>query len=172
MGTKADFYVGRGVAAEWLGSIRLDGYPEGLEDQVLMCSTEQEFRAAVSTYIATRHDWLKPDDGWPWPWDDSLTTDYSYAFDNGRVWATQWGDFWFNPTEECLDGEALGIQIPLTREVAFALWQHALAAGKDIETYVLEVIHKNVGMFPSQELFGPKQCVFPNMSNRRGDWSK
>ena len=27
MGTRADFYVGRGDAAEWIGSIAYDGYP-------------------------------------------------------------------------------------------------------------------------------------------------
>jgi hypothetical protein len=30
MGTRADFYVGRGETAEYLGSIAWDGYPDGL----------------------------------------------------------------------------------------------------------------------------------------------
>jgi hypothetical protein len=29
MGTRADFYVGRGKDAEWLGSVAFDGYPSG-----------------------------------------------------------------------------------------------------------------------------------------------
>jgi hypothetical protein len=29
MGTRADFYVGRGETAEWLGSIAWDGNPGG-----------------------------------------------------------------------------------------------------------------------------------------------
>lgn len=30
MGTIADFYVGRGPKAEWIGSIAWDGYPDGI----------------------------------------------------------------------------------------------------------------------------------------------
>jgi hypothetical protein len=30
MGTRADFYVGRGPDAEWLGSVAMDGYPSGV----------------------------------------------------------------------------------------------------------------------------------------------
>lgn len=30
MGTRADFYVGKGPNAEWLGSTAMDGYPEGI----------------------------------------------------------------------------------------------------------------------------------------------
>jgi len=30
MGTRADFYVGIGPEAEWVGSIAYDGYPDGV----------------------------------------------------------------------------------------------------------------------------------------------
>jgi hypothetical protein len=30
MGTRADFYIGRGTEAEWLGSVAWDGYPGGV----------------------------------------------------------------------------------------------------------------------------------------------
>ncbi|MFH1835312.1 MAG: hypothetical protein ABH851_03885 [Methanobacteriota archaeon] len=26
-----------------------------------------------------------PEQGWPWPWEDSGTTDYAYAFEAGKV---------------------------------------------------------------------------------------
>lgn len=32
MSTRADFYVGRGAEAEWIGSISWDGYPDGVDD--------------------------------------------------------------------------------------------------------------------------------------------
>ena len=35
MGTRADFYVGRGESAEWLGSVAWDGNPRGIDDPVL-----------------------------------------------------------------------------------------------------------------------------------------
>jgi hypothetical protein len=41
MGTRADFYVGRGGQAEWLGSIAWDGYPSGIDKWVFSVSTEQ-----------------------------------------------------------------------------------------------------------------------------------
>lgn len=109
MGTRADFYVGRGKDAEWLGSIAWDGYPAGLtpdshnatkkEDipntPVLIAKTEGEYRFAVNTLLASREDATRPEQGWPWPWNNSATTDYAYAFDDGQVWGTQFGKGWW-----------------------------------------------------------------------------
>ena len=85
MGTRADFYVGRDESAEWIGSIAWDGYREGIADAVLDATTEQEYRAAVAAFAATRTDWTAPDQGWPWPWDNSGTTDCSYWFFDEHV---------------------------------------------------------------------------------------
>lgn len=83
MGTRGDFYIGRGPDAEWIGSIEFDAYPEGIPDAVLKAESEAQFRAAVKDLIV-RTEWSTlPDEGWPWPWESSSTTDYSYAFDNG-----------------------------------------------------------------------------------------
>lgn len=100
MGTRADFYAGRGEAAEWLGSIAWDGYPDGIDDAVLSAASEPDYRAAVAAFFSDRDDVTRPDDGWPWPWDDSSTTDYAYAFDEGRVWASYFGHAWFLATDE------------------------------------------------------------------------
>lgn len=99
MGTRADFYVGRGDAAEWLGSIAWDGYPDGISDTVLDAMNEQDFRDAVESFLTSRNDATKPDMGWPWPWDTSATTDYAYAFD-GVVHASCFGGNWFDPRNE------------------------------------------------------------------------
>ncbi|AKQ59706.1 hypothetical protein ACR55_01836 [Bordetella hinzii] len=96
MGTRADFYVGRGDKAEWLGSVAWDGYPDGFErDGLLNASTEQQFREAVADELASRLDGTTPEMGWPWPWEDSHTTDYAYAFDFGKVYGSC-GDHWFD----------------------------------------------------------------------------
>jgi hypothetical protein len=107
MGTRADFYVGRGKDAEWLGSIAWDGNPEGIAydkeaggDKVIAAQIEAEYRAAVENFISKRDDGTKPSDGWPWPWDDSQTTDYSFAFDGGKVYASPFGHGWFVATED------------------------------------------------------------------------
>ena len=69
-GTKADFYVGRGPTAEWVGSIAWDGYPEapGVGGSlagvaVLGATTEQEFRTALTRFLAQRTDVILPRQG-------------------------------------------------------------------------------------------------------------
>jgi hypothetical protein len=86
MGTRADFYVGKGKDAEWIGSIAWDGYRGGIADTVLLCKTEVGFRAAVKAFFASRDDVTLPATGWPWPWDDSRISDCSYWFFDDRVW--------------------------------------------------------------------------------------
>jgi hypothetical protein len=97
MGTRADFYVGRGESAEWLGSIAWDGNPEGISKQVLGCQSEAAFRHAVADFLKDRADKTLPADGWPWPWMTSHTTDYAYAFDGGATHASCFGGVWFDP---------------------------------------------------------------------------
>ena len=105
MGTRADFYVGRGPNAEWLGSIAWDGYPDGIDDSVLKAASEGAYRAAVTTFLADREDASLPSDGWPWPWDDSGTTDYAYAFENCAVVASCFGARWHDPNAERTEEE-------------------------------------------------------------------
>jgi hypothetical protein len=100
MGTRADFYVGRGNKAEWIGSIAWDGYPSGITTRddkpiILKAETEKQFREEVSAFFAEREDVSLPQDGWPWPWNDSCTSDYAYAFDGGKVYACPFGHGWF-----------------------------------------------------------------------------
>lgn len=98
MGTRADFYIGRGEDAEWLGSIGWDGYPSGAPEHVIKAKSEDEYRAKVSALVTT-----KPSDGWPWPWDDSATSDYAYAWDVGSVHASGFGGRWFDPSKDETD---------------------------------------------------------------------
>ncbi len=100
MGTRADFYIGRGVGAEWLGSIAWDGYPSGITPALKRAKTEEDFRTEFAAFLQYREDATLPSDGWPWPWDDSQTTDYAYAFDAGRVYASCFGGAWFNPSRK------------------------------------------------------------------------
>lgn len=96
MGTRADFYVGRGEKAKWLGSIAWDGYPDGIGKKILETKTIKDYTKQVSVFLLGREDGTFPKDGWPWPWEDSHTTDYAYAFDKGKVWAAS-GKKWFDP---------------------------------------------------------------------------
>lgn len=93
MGTRADFYIGRGPKAEWIGSIAYDGYPDGLEPELLRATNAKTFRKHVTVRLK-EDDGTTPDMGWPWPWDDSHTSDYAYAYDKGHVWVTTSDDTW------------------------------------------------------------------------------
>lgn len=84
MGTRADFYAGKGKEAEWLGSIALDG--TYIPEEILYAPDEAAFRREVAAFIASRDDGTVPGDGWPWPWDDSRLTDCSYWFFDGKCW--------------------------------------------------------------------------------------
>lgn len=88
MGTRCDLYLGTGPDAEWLGSLAFDGYAihacEAGSDQdtyaVAYAKTPDQFRVAVTQLLASRRDSTRPEQGWPWPWEDSCTTDYAYCF--------------------------------------------------------------------------------------------
>lgn len=119
MGTRADFYVGRDPATmEWLGSIAWDGYPDGLPSGVRRASVEKTYRAAVAKMLAGRDDATLPEQGWPWPWANSQTTDYAYAFDGGKVWASCFACDWFgarrngHPDEENEEHEYDKVKFP------------------------------------------------------------
>lgn len=103
MGTRADFYVGRGSDAEWLGSIAWDGYPDGTPRDLVASETEETFRAEAARMLSAQ-DATTPAMGWPWPWTNSSGTDYSYAWDDGAVWAACFGGPWVRADAIPADG--------------------------------------------------------------------
>jgi hypothetical protein len=106
MGTRADFYVKAGEAFEWLGSIAWDGYPSGINNEILMARDEAEFRAEVDNFLSVRDDATRVSDGWPWPWGTSGATDFSYIFEGGSVAGSCFGGKLFDPnSEEDEDGD-------------------------------------------------------------------
>jgi hypothetical protein len=85
MGTRADFYIGEGKEAKWMGSIAWDGYQwDNNDNELVRCKTEGDFVKFMSS-LEERDDFTKPEQGWPWPWDDSKTTDYAYCFCDGEI---------------------------------------------------------------------------------------
>lgn len=100
MGTRADFYVGIGKEAEWLGSIPWDGYPSGISENLLKSQTLEEYKQNVNKFFATEKGVSRPEDGWPWPWENSRLTDYTYAFNDGKVVVSHFGSKWFDPLKE------------------------------------------------------------------------
>lgn len=95
MGTRADFYVGTGPNAEWIGSISYDGDPDGMPEGAVKSKSEKKYRAEVERLLADREVLsTRPAEGWPWPWEDSRTTDYAYAWADGKVKISAFGRGW------------------------------------------------------------------------------
>ena len=90
MGTRADFYVGIDSKTEWIGSIGWDGYPEGIPKGIKEATTEIEFRNQVNKCLEESNGNF-PVNGWPWPWTDGRTTDYSYFYFEGCVFVSKFG---------------------------------------------------------------------------------
>jgi len=93
-----------------MGSIAWDGQPEGrdypgVDTFLLSQTTEAAWRAVLGHWLAEREDATRPEQGWPWPWNDSGTTDYAYAFDGGKVWCSRFGSDWFDPFDAPEDFE-------------------------------------------------------------------
>ena len=108
MGTRADFYVGRGKDARWLGSHAYDGHPESvLAGPIGDSRSPEDFERAVAAHLAVLDDATVPEQGWPWPWKDSHTTDYAYAFD-GEVFCCRFGREWMT-VAEALDQDREGV---------------------------------------------------------------
>jgi hypothetical protein len=105
-GTRADFYVGEGADAEWLGTVLYDGYPDGIDGRVYDASTEAEYRNAVSIFLTGRRgDTVLPIEGWPGLAKSSADVHYAYSFLDGKVWASNFGRRWFlvQPTCGCCE---------------------------------------------------------------------
>lgn len=108
-GAGADFYLGQGKGAGWIGSINCDGYPwdPGVPRYLLEAGTETEYRDAVVRFLKQREKdeegayvqvtdvRIKArDDSWPWPYTDSGDTEFSYTFFAGAVQCSRYGERW------------------------------------------------------------------------------
>jgi hypothetical protein len=82
MGIKADFYVGIGPEAEWLGSIFKNGDIWHIPLNILIQVNQIMFEELTLDFLK-EHDSVIADRGdkWDHPWADSRLTDYSYIFD-------------------------------------------------------------------------------------------
>jgi hypothetical protein len=94
---KADFYSGLNEEAEYLGTIYRYGSPWHMPMMILLSSTKEEFKEGVSLYLENKE--LVPFLEWPHLWPDSLGTDYSYFFHEGRVYCSSMGGELFDPIE-------------------------------------------------------------------------
>ena len=118
--TKADFYIGRGIAANWIGSINSDGYLSGIPLEILICANPTFYEELVVEFIKSRDGIIKTNgDKWPWLWPDSRMTDYAYMFlqDLSRVVVSQYGGDMFDPIKYIRDGDIESASLGLGKPV-------------------------------------------------------
>jgi hypothetical protein len=93
MGTRADFYVrSKTGTVTWKGSIAWDG--NTIPSYVSGAGNSGAFCHALYKWFKHDHDdATTPKQGWPWPWETSELTDYSYIFDEktNTVKTYKWG---------------------------------------------------------------------------------
>lgn len=117
MGTRADFYIGNGLKAKWLGSIAWDGYPKGIPNSIKSVTDKEIYREVVADFLKDREDATLPEMGWPWPWEDSSTTDYAYSLKNGKVSASYFGGQWFDPSKKQPERKTGYVKFPNMRAI-------------------------------------------------------
>jgi len=107
--TKADFYIGTGVTANWIGSTFNDGYVHGIPLEILLCVNPTLFEELVVEFIQSREVGAVKTNGdrWPHPWPDSRMTDYSYIFieDLSKVVVSNYGGIMFDPIKYLNEGD-------------------------------------------------------------------
>jgi len=85
MATKADFYVGIGPDAEWLGSIFNNGDVWHIPLNILIQVNQIMFEELTLEFLQTKDSVIADrGDKWDHPWADSRITDYTYMFDIAR----------------------------------------------------------------------------------------
>ena len=118
--TKADFYIGTGIAANWIGSINADGYITGIPLDIITCTNPTLHEELVVEFIEGRNGVVKTNGGkWPWLWPDSRMTDYSYMFieDLSKVVASHFGKDMFDPLKYIQEGNMKAASVGLGHPV-------------------------------------------------------
>jgi len=112
MGTRADFYIGI-RKPEWIGSITQDGHPWNIACKILIQVNKTMYEENVNEFLEMKNGIIHfrqgKNDKWPWSWEDSQLTDYSYFFSEqyGKVYAYSMREkIMFNPLK-VMQGEDL-----------------------------------------------------------------
>lgn len=89
MGTRADFYIAESLddadSFTWLGSVSYDGDPDR-KPRLFDATSKNDYIAATKYYLDhPMAGGVYPEEGWPWPWEDSQISDFAYVWiENGE----------------------------------------------------------------------------------------
>ena len=97
---KADFYVGVGQDAEWIGSVSNFGEIYQIPIEIFIQVNNIMYEEKVFEFIKLCNGIIGQHPcKWPWPWEDSRMTDYSYFFipEHEKVYASIEGNELIDP---------------------------------------------------------------------------
>lgn len=83
--TRADFYVGIGVTAKYLGSIFNEG--GSVPNSIKRARTPEKFEKYVAKYIKK----MNGSTTWSFEWEDSKSADYSYWLKDEKLYVLKFG---------------------------------------------------------------------------------
>lgn len=111
MGTRCDFYtMEKDKKMIWIGSYGWDGYPDGPVKDIGLHKVKSidEFKKTVLDFLEDKEGYISGKNGWPWPWDTSATTDYSYIFFEGNVYVSCYGSALIEINDYLENDDAIG----------------------------------------------------------------
>jgi len=148
MGTRSDFYVmNHDGSMEWLGSAFKDGGPQHMPTSMLLKSNRVTFEESVFDYLKEHDSVCKFNgQGWPWPWDDSQLTDYTYIFHvcSGKVLMSEAGGRLVDPIEILRGMDMIGADVGIG-QITFPLM-------RDRAEILKREIEKEYGSQPAEAL--------------------
>ena len=115
---KADFYTSTSDP-EWIGSITDYGEPWNIPPDILIQNNSILYEELVIEWMKENDFYsyiCSHDQCWPWDWEDSKLTDYSYFFceDDGKVYAySRDDDIVFDPVNVYLGDDLRNSQVDI-----------------------------------------------------------
>jgi len=87
MGTRADFYIDDLGDMTWIASIYRNGQPWNIPLELLAQVNQVMFTEELYWFLEKVKDNYASNRTWPWHWEDSRMTDFSYILDceKGKV---------------------------------------------------------------------------------------
>jgi hypothetical protein len=117
MRNNCDFYtMDKEGNLEWIGSLFTDGSPFDLGVDLWFHVNKDQFINRVYDILAVRMEdtaLRELDEEWPWHWQDSQMTDYTYIFDEcmGKVYMCELGGRLLDPVKIIQGMDVIGADI-------------------------------------------------------------
>jgi hypothetical protein len=114
MSDRADFYVREDGKLLWIGSLFKNGRPSSKLLEICIQLHQSLFEEMVFELIKIEGGVDRTNgEPWPWPWEDSQNTEYSYIFDDRKVYLSIMGGRLLDPIKIIQGMDTLGADVGL-----------------------------------------------------------